>query len=330
MDTTFGLNLFTLALVLVPITGLYIGYCFATSGDNGRDIERRGWLEIAWPLFFLAVHGILLVFLELAAVILIAITICFVIWMVDKLFLRKKRPADRLEPASVDMARAFLPVLTIVFFIRSFWIEPFRIPSGSMIPTLLVGDFILVNKYAYGLRIPVLNKKVLEVGEVKRGDVVVFRYPLDTTKDYIKRAIGLPGDKIEFQGKNLFINGTLVPVQLVGEAPADGLDFNKYQVFKEKLGDKEHAAQVNPLRPSIETSQIFANLRTSRSCDYNPDGNGMRCTVPQGHYMMIGDNRDNSTDSRYWGFVPEDHLRGRAFLVWMNFGQLKRVGESIQ
>jgi signal peptidase I len=332
METSIGLNLFTLALVLAPLTGLFIAYCFATRGNPERDIGRRGWLEIAWPIFFLCACGLLLLFLELAAVMLIAIAICFVIWLIDRLLFKKKRTADQLEPASVDMAKAFFPVLAIVFVVRAFWIEPFRIPSGSMIPTLLVGDFILVNKYAYGVRIPVLNKKVMNVGEVKRGDVVVFRYPLDPTKDYIKRAIGLPGDTIEFRGKNLYVNEKEIPVSLIGNVGAGGLEYKNYQVFKEKLGEVEHTAQVDPNAPSVRVGELalFRSEQLRQNCQYDPSGAGFKCKVPPGHYLMIGDNRDNSTDGRYWGFVPDDHLRGRAFLVWMNFGDFKRVGESIK
>jgi signal peptidase I len=295
-------------------------------------MARRGALEIAWPIFFLAMHGLLLMFLEFAAVLLVAIISTLVIVLVDRFLLRRNRSEDQLEPASVDMAKAFLPVLSIVFLIRSFWIEPFRIPSESMVPTLIVGDFILVNKYAYGVRIPVLNKKVMEVGSVKRGDVVVFRYPLDPTKDYIKRAIGLPGDVVEFQGKNLVINGNPVPVKMIGESTSGVLGSTQFKVFSEKLGEQEHKAQVDEQQPVISPQQLrmFPDSPVRKACEIKNDFSGMRCTVPAGHYMMIGDNRDNSTDSRYWGFVPEDHLRGRAFLVWMNFGSLSRIGESIK
>jgi len=213
-----------------------------------------------------------------------------------------------------------------VFLIRSFWVEPFKIPSGSMKPTLLVGDFILENKYTYGIRLPVLNRKVVEMGEVKRGDVVVFRYPLDPSVDYIKRVVGIPGDKVAYKGKLLAINGQQVPVQAAGYYTDSELNFVRLPIFTEKLGEKPHAMMVVPPEPVVNLSQV-RQFPHRDNCEYNDDG--FTCTVPAGHYFMMGDNRDQSADSRYWGFVPDDHIKGRAFLVWMNFGELKRIGNGI-
>jgi len=225
------------------------------------------------------------------------------------------------------MARAFFPVIVVVFLIRSFWIEPFKIPSGSMKPTLLVGDFILVNKYTYGIRIPVINKKVIDINPVRRGDVVVFRYPIDPSVDYIKRVIGVPGDKVVYRGKRLTINGEEQPVQPSGYYTDAELNYLRLPTFTEKLGHATHQMMVVPAQPPVDLAQVrqFANRG---NCEYNDDG--FSCTVPAGHYMMMGDNRDQSSDSRYWGFVPDENIKGRAFLVWMNFGDFKRIGNGIE
>src|SRR6478672_12153952 len=171
-----------------------------------RTDTRKGILEVAWPVLFIAVMGLLLKFTDFAAVLLLSAVITGIIWLWDARFARRRRTAGEPEPVVVDMARAFFPVIVVVFLIRSFWVEPFKIPSGSMKPTLLVGDFILVNKYTYGIRLPVVNKKVVEVNPIRRGDVVVFRYPADPSVDYIKRVVGTPGDKIVYRGKRLTIN----------------------------------------------------------------------------------------------------------------------------
>ncbi|MDQ3026462.1 MAG: signal peptidase I [Pseudomonadota bacterium] len=271
--------------------------------------------------------GLLLKFTDFAAVLLLAAVITGVIWLVDARWARKRRTSDVPEPVVVDMARAFFPVIVVVFLIRSFWVEPFKIPSGSMKPTLLVGDFILVNKYTYGIRLPVLNRKVVEVGPIRRGDVVVFRYPADPSVDYIKRVVGLPGDKIAYRGKRLTINGEAVAVQGTGFYTDSELNFLRLPTFLEKLGEKNHQMMIVPAQPPVDLAQVrqFAHRG---NCEYNDDGFG--CTVPAGHYFMMGDNRDQSSDSRYWGFVPDDHVKGRAFLVWMNFGDFKRIGNGIE
>jgi signal peptidase I len=225
------------------------------------------------------------------------------------------------------MARAFFPVIVVVFVIRSFWVEPFKIPSGSMKPTLLVGDFILVNKYTYGIRIPVINKKVVDINPIRRGDVVVFRYPADPTVDYIKRVVGTPGDRVEYRGKRLSINGEPVPFQPAGYYTDAELNFLRLPTFLEKLGDRSHHMMIVPAQPPVDLAQVrqFAHRG---NCEYNDDG--FACTVPAGNYFMMGDNRDQSSDSRYWGFVPDDHIKGRAFLVWMNFNDFKRIGNGIE
>ena len=323
-----GLDWELIAMVAAGASAAVIAWdWFAARGGSERSEARKGLLEVAWPVLFIAAMGLLLKFTDFAAVLLLAAVITGVIWLVDARWARKRRTSDVPEPVVVDMARAFFPVIVVVFLIRSFWVEPFKIPSGSMKPTLLVGDFILVNKYTYGIRLPVLNRKVVEVGPIRRGDVVVFRYPADPSVDYIKRVVGLPGDKIAYRGKRLTINGEAVAVQGTGFYTDSELNFLRLPTFLEKLGEKNHQMMIVPAQPPVDLAQVrqFAHRG---NCEYNDDGFG--CTVPAGHYFMMGDNRDQSSDSRYWGFVPDDHVKGRAFLVWMNFGDFKRIGNGIE
>jgi len=296
----------------------------AASGEEGKGATRRGLLEIAWPVMFIAVMGMLLKFTEFSAVLLLASVLTGIAWLVDAKVFRPRRAAEAPEPVVVDMARAFFPVILVVFVIRSFLVEPFKIPSGSMMPTLLIGDFILVNKFSYGVRIPIINKTAIATGEVKRGDVVVFRYPGDPTLDYIKRVIGLPGDRIAYKGKRLTVNGEAFPVQPAGVFTDGGL--NRFPAFMEKVGEHSHVSMVVPSEPPVRLHEV-RQFPYRDNCEYNDDG--FSCTVPPGHYFMMGDNRDQSADSRYWGFVPDDHLKGRAFLVWLNLGDFKRIGNKI-
>jgi signal peptidase I len=319
------IDYFTIAAVLAAISALYIGYCFVTRGNAERDLKRRGILEVAWPLAFICSLGLLLAVTEFSAVLLLAALITGIIWGWDHWLVRPKRAAGVPEPVVVDMARAFFPVVVVVFFIRSFWLEPFKIPSGSMKPTLLIGDFILVNKYIYGIRLPVLNRKLTEGTPVARGDVIVFRYPLNPQQDYIKRVIGLPGDRVSYSRKRLSINGVEVPTQPSALVNEGG---QVYQTFLEKVGEKSHTAQFRPDRQGGSLAVESLQFPNRRNCEYN--GDGFSCVVPAGHYFGMGDNRDDSADSRIWGFIPDDHLKGRAFLVWMNFSALRRIGNSIE
>ena len=323
-----GLDWELIAMIAGAASGAVIVFDFiATRGGKERSEARKGVLEVAWPVFFIAAMGLLLKFTDFAAVLLLAAVITGLIWLFDAKFARKRRMADVSEPVVVDMARAFFPVIVVVFLIRSFWVEPFKIPSGSMKPTLLVGDFILVNKYTYGIRLPVVNKKVVDINPIRRGDVVVFRYPADPTVDYIKRVVGTPGDKISYRGKRLTVNGELIPVQSTGYYTDAELNYLRLPTFTEKLGPATHQMMIVPAQPPVDLAQVrqFAHRD---NCEYNDDG--FTCTVPDGQYFMMGDNRDQSSDSRYWGFVPDDHIKGRAFLVWMNFGDLKRIGNGIE
>ncbi|HEX4584863.1 MAG TPA: signal peptidase I [Burkholderiaceae bacterium] len=239
--------------------------------------------------------------------------------------LAKERGALQEElsrrPWWVEYTAGFFPVIALVFVLRSFLFEPFRIPSGSMIPTLQVGDLILVNKYQYGIRLPVLNRTVVELGRPQRGDVIVFRYPHQPTQDYIKRVVGLPGDRVDYHDRRLTINGTLVTMREVAPYFDPGR-LQNFPQFIETLGSVEHRVIFN----DGEGASIHPALQhTNRdACVYS--AGGVACTVPPESYFVMGDNRDNSEDSRFWGFVPDRNVVGRAFFIWMNFSNVGRIG----
>ncbi|AWV00833.1 signal peptidase I [Burkholderia sp. MS455] len=233
----------------------------------------------------------------------------------------KLRDEKLRQPWWLEYTASFFPVILAVFVVRSFIIEPFKIPSGSMVPTLLVGDFILVNKFEYGLRLPVTNTKITQGSPLSRGDVVVFRYPKDESVDYIKRVIGLPGDTVAYQDKQLTINGQPVPETPLPDFFDDERQ-NYAKQFEETIGNKKNAILNNPAVPPFVMGAYDYPYRDN--CTYN--SRGVICKVPPGHYFMMGDNRDNSADSRYWGFVPDRNIVGRAFFIWMNFSDLKRIG----
>jgi signal peptidase I len=245
------------------------------------------------------------------------------IWFIDALVFAPRRrhsneaaallkttaaaPAPLLEPLLVEYARSFFPVIFAVLILRSFIVEPFRIPSNSMMPTLLTGDFILVNKFSYGLRLPVLNRKVVEIGAPQRGDVVVFKYPLDPKVDYIKRIVGLPGDDIAYRNKMIYINGAPVEQLPFGDftGVGSGLEMTGAKEAVEKLGALEHHMLTRTEAPNL----AFGCQKLAFSS----------IMVPPNHYFVMGDNRDNSNDSRCWGFVPETNLVGKAFAIWMHW-----------
>ena len=230
-----------------------------------------------------------------------------------------------MQPWWLDWTAGLFPVILVVFLLRSFLFEPFKIPSGSMIPTLLVGDLILVNKYHYGVRLPVINKKIINNNDPRRGDVMVFRFPKDTSVDYIKRVVGIPGDEISFRNQQLFVNGEAAPLE---QTPPPGFydeeALRYFPEFKEKFGSVEHRILVNPQSQPFYGAEDKITFPFRENCRYSAEG--VNCKVPAGHYFMMGDNRDNSQDSRFWGFVPDENIVGRAFFVWMNFGNLKRIG----
>lgn len=220
------------------------------------------------------------------------------------------------EPILIEYSKAFFPVILIVFVLRSFVVEPFRIPSGSMLPSLYVGDFILVNKFVYGVRLPVIDEKIFSVSGPERGEVMVFRFPHDESINYIKRVVGLPGDQIEYRDKQLIINGETVARDAASDDVLEATSRNAATLdhFAETLGDIEHSILVDTNKPSTN----------------------MRFSVPEGHYFVMGDNRDYSNDSRYWGFVPEENIIGKAFFIWFSWDSRNggginwsRIGDSI-
>lgn len=226
-----------------------------------------------------------------------------------------------MQPWWLDWTAGLFPVIATVFLLRSFLFEPFKIPSGSMIPTLQVGDLILVNKFTYGVRLPVINAKIIEMNSPQRGDVMVFRYPPQPSYDYIKRVVGVPGDEVAYLNKRLTINGQAVDTASVADFFDDSV-MRYFKQYEEQLGTRPHRLLNNPEVPTF--IQGASNFAYRDNCRYSVEG--VVCKVPEGHYFMMGDNRDNSLDSRYWGFVPESHIVGKAFFVWMNFGNLKRIG----
>jgi signal peptidase I len=242
---------------------------------------------------------------------------------IDKIDTDTAEARDKLlmQPWWLDWTAGLFPVIVVVFILRSFLFEPFKIPSGSMIPTLQIGDLILVNKFHYGIRLPVANIKVTEGNPVQRGDVMVFRFPPRPSQDYIKRVVGIPGDEVAYLNKKLTINGQPV----ASENLPDYFDESVMRYFKhqrESLPGKTHNLIVDNERPAFIPGADEFPFRDQ--CRYSVEG--VVCKVPAGHYFMMGDNRDNSLDSRYWGFVPDANIVGRAFFVWMNFGNLKRIG----
>jgi signal peptidase I len=276
---------------------------------------------------------------DLPTILVVILLITALIWLYDVLYAAPKRRvaianlpdsataemryAVEKLPVLVDTARSLFPVIFIVFMLRSFLAEPFRIPSNSMMPTLLTGDFILVNKYDYGIRLPIFNKKIFEVGQPKHGDIVVFRYPGDPTIPYIKRIVGVGGDKISYnhETKILSVNGKSIEQTPTGvyQGVGAGSNMTGAEEKREQLMDVSHAILIRP--DLLYSKPPFTEF-----------------TVPMGHYFVLGDNRDNSKDSRYWGTVPDENIMGRAFLIWMNFDfsnkngiiNWQRVGTHLQ
>ncbi|HEY3787117.1 MAG TPA: signal peptidase I [Steroidobacteraceae bacterium] len=284
--------------------------------------------------------------LDFSAVLLAITVVTGLAWGLDVAVLRGQRvaaaqaagkdPTAIPEPGTVDYARSFFPVALVVLVLRAFVFEPYRIPSDSMMPTLLDGDFIIVNKYTYGLRLPVLNRKIVPIGEPQRGDVVVFRYPLDPSVNYIKRLVGVPGDHVEIRGDRVTINGKTVPFK-VTRTYNDGCYINM-QLAEEKLGLHDHQALLCPVPLAVtasppagcerrESRGYFCNapIRPEAEAGVLDQVGPLVEDVPPGMYFMMGDNRDNSEDGRVWGFVPENNLVGKATRIWFNW-DLKRSG----
>ena len=276
-----------------------------------------------WLFFGLIALGLIGVYYSIIGFplfMLLILLLTGIIWLVDYLFFQKKRASGAEEPTTVEYAKSFFPVILLVFLIRSFVAEPFKIPSGSMMPTLLAGDYILVNKFTYGLRLPVLNTVFLDINQPKRGDIAVFHFPPNPKIDYIKRIIGLPGDRIQYQNKRLVINDQPIEATILDDVDNQMLDGNviRSHRLQEQLADVAHDILIHDIPNRYESDAIGDKLL-----------NGETIVVPEGHYFAMGDNRDNSSDSRVWGFVPNKNLVGKAFFIWFNFDEFARIGSSI-
>jgi signal peptidase I len=251
---------------------------------------------------------------ELVLFLLFVVSGCF--WFGELVYLKKYKSKEGLRPIWLEYTAGFFPVILVVFIIRSFVMEPFNIPSGSMIPTLRIGDLILVNKYEYGIRIPILHSEIIKTSRPKRGDIAVFRYPEDDSLDYIKRVVGLPGDTLIYKNKQLTINNKVI----VKKRISNYLDPSTSKVsmqFAQTLGKRNF--QI--LNSDEELGMFLMGADFSETACKRIDL-GLSCIIPEKKYFVLGDNRDNSSDSRFWGFVPEENLVGRAFLVWFNLGDI--------
>jgi len=260
--------------------------------------------------------------LDFALILTVLTLVTAVFWLIERFYFRRRHGDEKAPQGAhktVEVVGSLFPVLVLVLVFRSFLFEPFKIPSGSMIPTLWIGDFIVVNKYAYGVRLPVLNSKIIETGEPERGDVIVFRFPEDERINYIKRVVGLPGDSVTYRDKQVYINGE--PAKQDGAGSWEGVGLNRNPPGSrpvkrlEYLTDEAHPIVIYPRRPTGLVDSV---------------------TVPEGHYFVMGDNRDQSLDSRSWGFVPEDNLVGKAVRIWMHWDcsrgcvDFGRIGDRIE
>lgn len=252
--------------------------------------------------------------------ILVPVTLVFfLLWLLDKLvFKQRKTKGKGNENFIIAWAYDFWPVLAVVLFVRSFLYEPFNIPSESMMPTLEVGDFILVNKFDYGVRLPLIHTKIIQTGEPKHGDVAVFRYPENPKQSFIKRVIGLPGDVVEMKKGELWVNGQVQQRELLGQVPTSiKTDRGAMPITMDQYQNSHGEHQFINRQISLQQNSavLSAQVQQAQSLTMNQNWS---YTVPAGHYFVMGDNRDQSEDSRSWGFVPEENLIGRAFYVWMH------------
>ncbi|MDK2124235.1 signal peptidase I [Parachitinimonas caeni] len=319
--------------IYIFIGAIFIGAVLAIQGQKS---ERKGnepppLVQSGYLAIVIGIFGLLAQVLTLSAVLLIFVVASGIIAAIEKFMLAPKRAASSPQPDWVEYGSGLFPILLVVFLLRSFLIEPFQIPSSSMRPGLVVGDFILVNKFTYGIRVPVLNNILISVNKPAHGDVMVFINPKNTSQNYIKRVIGLPGDKVEYKNKQLSINGKPVPRE---EGPAysymeqdRGLQALTTHSFYENFEGKHYATLIRPDAPTYDLGQV-QSFSNRDNCQYNDDG--FSCVVPSNHYFMMGDNRDGSLDSRYWGFVPDDHIVGKAFFIWLSLADFGRIGTVIR
>lgn len=331
-------------MTLAALAAVGVGVVlFATSKKRREESgEWSGSLQWGYLLMMVGAFGLLAVWMSFTAVLLLFVLFTGAVWLWHKRAL-KRSPQCRDDNHFTDYMSGFFPIITIVFVLRTFVAEPFVIPSSSMRPGLVPGDFVLVNKFGYGIRVPVLNQVLIPTGAVGRGDVVVFNYPPQPSVNYIKRIVGLPGDVVEYRDKVLTVNGVREDLTEGGHYryPDDGSGMPRAATqLQAALGERRFAVLQDADKPAVDAAAwLFAQQQMrhdgfdsglAEHCQFPEDGSGFRCTVPAGRYFAMGDNRDNSADSRYWGFVDDKLVVGKAFIVWMNLRELGRIGTRIQ
>ena len=300
-------------LLYAAIAAIAVGFVMFlfSSKERGENGEWSSALQWGYLLIMVGIFGVLSFNMSFTAVLLVFVAFTGIIWLIHK-FRLSRDPSHKDRGHFTDYMSGFFPIILFVFVLRTFVAEPFQIPSSSMRPGLVVGDFILVNKFAYGIRKPIINDVLVETGKIQRGDVVVFNYPEDTSVNYIKRAVGLPGDVVEYNTRQY------------GEMDIEA------NAYHENIGDHSFRVLKMAGQPSFIPQAVRASFPFRDNCEYAEDGSSFKCIVPKGHYFMMGDNRDNSEDSRYWGFVDDQLIVGKAFFIWMNFRDKSRIGKSIQ
>lgn len=312
------------------LAGIALGMFFIrrAKGQNKSKTMENGYF-----ILILGLVGVISEWTDFSTVLFVLVILSGLILIVDKLYWARKRPVEKSRPHYIHYAYEFFPVVLGVFVLRAFLFEAYQIPSSSMRPGLTVGDFILVNKFDYGIREPITNKVIIPVHDVKRGDVVVFKDPLTRNRDLIKRVVAVGGDKIEYFNKKLTING--IPLDYVDDGtytyvetiqPQGDIEINNVEQIENLTGVKHKIITWNKV-PALFGTEV-QTFPDSQNCTYQGDS-GFTCVVPPGKYFMMGDNRDNSFDSRYWGFVSNDAILGKAIYVWLNLHDLKRIGTKI-
>ena len=312
--------------VIAVIFGMF--FIYRAKGQNKSKSMENGYF-----ILLLGLVGVISEWTDFATVLLVFVVLSGALLMADKLYWKKRRHHDVKRPHYIHYAYEFFPVVLGVFVLRAFLFEAYQIPSSSMRPDLTVGDFILVNKFDFGIREPITNSVIIPVHKVQRGDVVVFKDPLVKNRDLIKRVVAVGGDRIQYMNKRLSINGTPLDYTDAGTytyseniPPQGDMEINNQQYVENLTGVKHHIITWDKV-PTLFSAQV-QTFPDSQNCNYSGD-DGFTCTVPAGKYFMMGDNRDNSFDSRYWGFVSDKAILGKAIYVWMNFHDFKRIGTKI-
>lgn len=310
----------------------FVGFALIFVGNKKKNLNMLQW---GYLLTLTSCFGLLSIFKDFTISMLFLVILTGICWAIDRYIFNKKKSRPKkslLVNHFICYSGEFFPILLTVFLLRAFVVEPFQIPSSSMRPGLVPGDFIMVNKFTYGLRLPILNNIVVPFHEIARGDVVVFNAPMNEKINFIKRVIGLPGDIVTYRDKVLLINGKQIPKTPTENYvyPTDDekkLQYN--QQFFEQIHDKSFKTLNDQNMLSVYLDGIQPH-RYLKNCHYEENGGAFICEVPKNHYFVMGDNRDGSNDSRYWGFVKSDLIVGKAFMIWMNFKAIDRIGTIIE